>query len=388
MNRYATLALTSAFIFLVPVWASAKQPKAATKPDAVSASQAAAATAQHQHQEDVGWTRRKVEQLSAAQVRDAQEIAKTIRNQLRAAARLHRIERDAWLILGLLSVIVLVVGGALGLGWRQRKSVSALEEKMRDLRERFEELQRVIESGFADAAKRDAAKGSGAGQNQITGGDLRSAVGTAAAGCQAVRPSPPRQQDSANLQPGTAKEGPPPVPPGTRHPEVAGLLAKLRRDAGRLADRFADPDLRERFRGEFDAPLGARLDRLRTVSEQGEDQLRERWLGPDLVTTLDALARFYSEAVEEERRGHVTGLARELRSWLYDDFGPVCRSEGWFAIDPIDPYATEFDPRAHHAVAGRDVDGAEGRIIAIKSIGRRDARTGVVMFKAEVIVGR
>jgi hypothetical protein len=388
MNRYAPFVLTSAFIFLDPVWVSAKPPKAAAKPDAVAASQAAAAAAQHQHQEDAARTRREVEQLHTAQMRDAQEIAKVIRNQVRAGAKLHRIERDAWLVLGLLSVAALLAGGALGLGWRDRKSVSALEEKMReDLRERLEELQRVIESGLAAAKHDSAAKGSGAGQDKVTGGDLRPVVGTAAGG-PAFPSSPPRQEGPAPPKPGTAKEAPPPVPPGTRHPEVASLLAKLRRDAGRLAERFADPDLRERFQGEFDAPLGARLDRLRTVSEQGEDQLRERWLGPDLVTTLDALARFYSEAVEEERRGHGTGLARDLRSWLYDSFGPACRSEGWFAIDPIDPYTTEFDPRAHHAVAGRDVDGAEGRIIAIKSIGRRDPRTGVVMYKAEVIVGR
>ena len=134
--------------------------------------------------------------------------------------------------------------------------------------------------------------------------------------------------------------------------------------------------------------MHARLIRLIALSEQDDELLRERWLGPDLVTTLDALARFYSEAVAEERDGHDTGLAGDLRGWLYDSFGSVCRNEGWFAIDPIEPYKTRFNPQIHYAVAGRDVDGAEGKIIAIKAIGRRDARTGAVKHQAQVIVGR
>jgi hypothetical protein len=129
---------------------------------------------------------------------------------------------------------------------------------------------------------------------------------------------------------------------------------------------------------------------LRTYSEQGEAQLRERWLKPDLVTTLDALARFYSEAVEEGRHGRAAAksLARELRGWLYDELSPACKAEGWFAIDPIDPYRTAFDSNVHHAVTGRDIAGAAGLIIAIKAIGRRDPRNGAVVHRAEVIVGR
>jgi len=159
-------------------------------------------------------------------------------------------------------------------------------------------------------------------------------------------------------------------------------------EAPKLAESFADLSLRERFQGELGAPLRARLDRLRAYSD--EAQLRERWLGPDLVPTLDALSRFYSEAIEEGRHGGASakGLARDLRRWLYDDFSSACRSEGWFAIDPVDPYKTEFDPNVHHAIAGRDVDGAEGKVLAVKAIGRRDPKNGAVVHKAEVIVGR
>jgi hypothetical protein len=175
-----------------------------------------------------------------------------------------------------------------------------------------------------------------------------------------------------------------------RHRKIASLLAGLRTEAPRLAESFADPALSERFRGEFDAPLQARLERLIVASQQSEEQLRERWLGPDLVSTLDALARFYSEAVGEERlgRANANGLARELRSWLYDRLSSACREEGWFSIDPVDPYSTEFDPKIHHAVAGRDMPGARGRILAVRAVGRRDVKSGAITHKAEVIVGR
>src|SRR6185369_11122349 len=135
--------------------------------------------------------------------------------------------------------------------------------------------------------------------------------------------------------------------------------------------------------------LSAILERLR-ISEQVEDPLEDSWLGPDLVPTLNSLARFYSEAVAEWRQGHAASkeLASELRSWLYDRFSPACSFEGWFAIDQIDPYVTGFDPKTHHAVAGHDVGGASGKIIAVKAIGRRDPQNGDVIHKAEVIVGR
>jgi molecular chaperone GrpE (heat shock protein) len=121
-----------------------------------------------------------------------------------------------------------------------------------------------------------------------------------------------------------------------------------------------------------------------------ELQLKERWLEPGLVPALDALARFYSEAVEEGRQGRTVAknLARKLRAWLYDRFGSACKAEGWFTIDPIDPYKTDFDPQAHHAVADRDAGGATGKIIAVKAIGRRDPKNGIIVHKAEVIVGR
>jgi len=180
-----------------------------------------------------------------------------------------------------------------------------------------------------------------------------------------------------------------PPPPPSRHEKIAALLDRLQQEAPRLAAGFGDSSLRERFLGEYDAPLSAILERLR-ISEQAEDPLEDSWLGPDLVPTLNGLARFYSEAVAEGRQGHSAAkdLAVELRAWLYDRFSPACSSESWFSIDPIEPYVTGFDPKFHQAVAGSDVDGAAGKIIAIQAIGRRDPQNGDVIHKAEVIVGR
>jgi hypothetical protein len=327
---------------------------------------------------DAGEVKREIERSWVRQTRDSQEIAKIIRNQLRAVARFQGLEYDLrlGLALSILASSILIAAGALWLGWRQRRSLAALESRILG---RLEELQQAVQSTVLGgvAAAKESPKTQGAGvppprkEPQTLGGNIALPLPDA--------PADPRRDAGEEL---------PSIPSGMRHSEIARLLAKLRQDGRQLAERFADPELRERFRGELDAPVGARLERLKLISEQGDEQLRQRWLGPDLVTTLDALARFYSEAVEEERHGPGNGLARELRVWLYDSFGPACRTEGWFAIDPIDPYVTKFDPRVHHAVAGRDVDGAEGRIIAIKAIGRRDPRSGAVSHKAEVIVGR
>jgi hypothetical protein len=202
-----------------------------------------------------------------------------------------------------------------------------------------------------------------------------------------VAPLPPEARPEELSGGSSGKEGP--LPP--THQKIAKLLDKLREDAPKLAKDFNDHETRNRFLSDFDeVSLTARLDRLKTCSD--ETELKERWLEPDLMTTLDALARFYSEAVVERRQGHsaAKSLAPKLRVRLYDHFNTACRDEGWFAIDRIDPYKTDYDPQIHRAVdrSGRDVAGAAGKVIAIRAIGRRDPKSGAVIHKAEVIVGR
>lgn len=281
-------------------------------------------------------------------------------NQVRLAARLWNLKIGLAITLGLLGALAL---WALWQGRRRHGALLALREEMRELRSQIEAWQTA--QSLTVAPQGDPPP--------------------------AVVPRIPRQEERAGLPPvEDAEEDLPAIPAELPHRAVALLLARLRRAVPQLAARFGDPALGERFRGELDAPLRARLDRLLVTAVKGEEELRARWLGPDLVTTLDALASFYSEAIEEERRGRAAGdgLSKDLRVWLYDSFGRACRDEGWFAIESIDPYITRFDPRIHHALTGRNAAGAEGKILAVKAIGRRDPKNGTIVHKAEVIVGR
>jgi hypothetical protein len=288
---------------------------------------------------------------------------------------------------GLLILCSLLITGTLLVALRQRRELARLGVQMGELRKALDGLKGGLGGVLA--------KGAPQGQDpRAVNGESPTAVDPKSRSLQERRPggqtsssmSTPLSSGERRSSPGTDRGGgSSPVQP---HQEIYDLLDRLRREAPRLAAKFADPVLRERFQGELDAPVGARLDRLQALAAGGEEPILQRWLGPDLIATLDSLARFYSEAVEEERRGQANGLALELRNWLYDYFGSACRSEGWFAIDPVEPYRTPFDPKIHHAIAGRDVEGAQGRIVAIQAIGRRDAKTGALLQKAEVTVGR
>ena len=374
MKRSTCLGLGTTLVLLVSICAAAQPAQPGpTVPDATNAAAAPAAAedpaaaARRQLQQDVDQARQRVEKLMRQlQATSAAQIETVLDNQ-------RRLEALAGTALGLLALTVLLSSAGLVLALQQRRALLSLVR---------EERGRGAEIPAAPVSEAGSGPGEGAS------GDRPSTPGAGAA-ATAGSPAPPAQ-DAGQIAAASEEDGEaaPLLPPGMRHREVALLLARLCREAPRLAERFASSELRERFRKELDAPVHARLDRLIALSGQDDGLLQERWLGPDLVTTLDALARFYSAAVAEERNGHDTGLARDLHRWLYDAFGDACRDEGWFAIDPIEPYKTKFNPQIHCAVAGRDVDGAEGQIIAIKSIGRRDARTGAVKHQAEVIVGR
>jgi hypothetical protein len=386
MKRSTSLGLGTALFLLVTAFASAQPGPLA--PNATSATgtpvvgaQDPTAGDQRQLQESAGQARQDVEKLlrQLQATASVAQIETVLENQ-------RRLETLAVTALGLLALTALLASTGLLLALQQRKALLALAK------EKGAEKELAGAGGeFPETPAADTGLGESAASDPLTSSE----TGAAATGGDPVLAAQDTGQlttaPEAELAASHAaddEEALPSLPPGMRHRDIALLLARLRREAPRLAERFADGELRKRFRGELDAPVHARLNRLIALSEKGDELLRERWLGPDLVTTLDALACFYSEAVAEEKNGHDTGLARDLRGWLYDSFGPVCRNEGWFAIDPVDPYKTRFDPQVHHAVAGRDVDGAEGQVIAVKAIGRRDATTGAVKHRAEVIVGR
>jgi molecular chaperone GrpE (heat shock protein) len=332
-------------------------------------------------QDDIAQLSEQVDDLQAS-VKKIEEDMKTVEelrgDQQQLATRLEHLEKQSSMALVLLGLTAFFAAGALLLGLLQLRTVRALERRVGEVRERPGDLS--FGSSPGEALEGAQAKAPEKRADLPLGGSVQLPARPAA------RTQPSSKDDSSRPELRRGEAVPP--PPASPHQKIARLLAQLQKEAPSLAEDFGDLDTRERFLGELGAPLSARLDRLK--SYQDEAQLKERWLGPDLVTTLDALARFYSEALEEGRQGRAAAksLARDLRRWLYEDFSSACRSEGWFAIDPVDPYKTEFDPHVHHAVAGRDVDGASGMILAIKAIGRRDPKNGAVIRKAEVIVGR
>jgi hypothetical protein len=358
------------------------------------------------------------------------KLTTVLLNQSRLSIRVDQAITGLWVSLGLLVLTAVLAGAGLLLALRHRRAVLVIEGRLGDLDGPLQAWSHgalsVPPPPEGPAASEETAGSTGKSRSVdvlseleklrqeagVAGSEAPTAAAPAALASRASAPawmpaagSPPDPDPEARQQAAaapatehpeepnaarstTAVTEAPPALPGALHIQCARLLNQLRLDAPRLAARFADPATRERFLYELDAPLGTRLDRFRAVAKLGDEKLRQTWLGPDLVTTLDSLAHFYSVAVAEERRGHATGLAAELRAWLYDAFGSLCRDAGWFVIDPVEPYVTRFDPRFHHAVAGRDVNGAEGRIVDIKAIGRRDPASGVVAHKAEVIVGR
>lgn len=174
------------------------------------------------------------------------------------------------------------------------------------------------------------------------------------------------------------------------HGRVAMLLHRLRHEGPKLAEMLASPRLRERFHQELLDPLPSRVLRFMDACEQGEAAVRDRWVEPDLLATLDTLGRCLSEAIQEGRNGHPESkkLAEELRAWLYRRFDKACRDEGWFGISAVLPYQTRFDPAVHHAVGGREVREAAGFVIFVQSIGLIQPREETLQRKAEVIVGR
>ncbi len=176
----------------------------------------------------------------------------------------------------------------------------------------------------------------------------------------------------------------------TPHGDVGLLLLELHRDAPQLAEKFSDPKKREQFLADFDEPLMARLQRFVTAMEQGREVVRERWLEPDLIATLNALARYQSDAIMDAfRHRPARSLAEELGQLLYERFAEVCLREGWFEIVPVSPYATDFDGDLHRALDGREVGHDwRGKVLFVHSIGRRDPEHGGIIHKAEVTMGR
>lgn len=173
------------------------------------------------------------------------------------------------------------------------------------------------------------------------------------------------------------------------HGAVAALLGEVLQHSRHLARGFADPAQRGAFQDELGEGFQRRLTRFQQHAHSPETFV-ERWVEPDLITALDLLARFQSQAAAEARDGHAP--AAQLAAWLagalYDQLGPACEAEGWFALERIEPFRTAFDPQRHKGIDGRAVAGARGLVVEVERVGRLHAFDGYPLDKAHVVVGR
>jgi hypothetical protein len=170
---------------------------------------------------------------------------------------------------------------------------------------------------------------------------------------------------------------------------VASLLGEVLQHSKHLARGFADTAHRSAFEREVAEGFQRRLTRFQQCARD-EATFVERWVEPDLVTALDILARFQSLAAADARDGHTP--AAQLASWLagalYDQLGPACQDEGWFALERIEPFRSEFDPQRHKGIDGRIVAGARGLVVEVERVGRMHPVEGYPLDKAHVVVGR
>lgn len=162
---------------------------------------------------------------------------------------------------------------------------------------------------------------------------------------------------------------------GLPHGQVGVALGELLMLSEVIAGALAAEDAAA-FRAEVPAAVKARLDRFQVAGQR--PGMRERWVEPDLLPTLDLLARWMSRARGTDAEGHLARI-------LFDDLDAACASEGWFGIDRIELGVTRFDPKRHRAV--ERTEGPEDTVVAVLRPGRTDPAEGWCRDLAEVAVG-
>lgn len=152
---------------------------------------------------------------------------------------------------------------------------------------------------------------------------------------------------------------------------------------------YADPQTSQGFYAEFNSHLEARLERFMEHAEESEEVFVSKWVRPDLVSTLDTLARFQSLAAAEVRAGNaaMVEVSRSMAELLYGQLDALCRQEGWFGVQRTIPFETPFDPGVHRAVAQAPAPGAAGLIVEVKAIGRVALGDPTMAAHAQVVVG-
>jgi hypothetical protein len=122
--------------------------------------------------------------------------------------------------------------------------------------------------------------------------------------------------------------------------------------------------------------LTPRIERYESLAAAGgaqdADTLHAEWIEPDLITALDKLAELHSMACTDAFVGHEQALAvaQRVESILYDELSGATDGHGWFQLQRIIPYQTEFDPAAHKAAGPAiRVKGAKDKIVKVAGVG-------------------
>ena len=309
---------------------------------------------------------------------------------------------------------LLLAAGAFAMTIKQTKSFESLRSTVRQLEEKpppVAESPRINDrppTPKAEPTKAEPTKAepppSASARPKVSPSDGLPAPGSRGeVGSESATAPAPREPVASSREPdpipSPKKPEPPPADPKWQawldqlrtlpHGSVAALLGEVLQHSKHLALGFADPAQRAAFASEVGEGFQRRLTRFQQCARD-EATFVERWVEPDLVTALDLLARFQSQAAADARDGHSPAgqLAAWLATALYEQLGPACQAEGWFALDAIAPFHTTFDPQLHKGIDGRAVAGARGLVVEVERVGRLHPLEGYPLDKAHVVVGR
>ena len=146
----------------------------------------------------------------------------------------------------------------------------------------------------------------------------------------------------------------------------------------------------ERLQADLGETASGRLRRLRAASEAGSADALATWLKADLSPYLEQLCGHLSDAADAALAGNQAAIPtlERLRTLLFRELGDATRQADLFAVQPVTPYVTEFDPECHHAAGGRAHPGMEGRVVRLVAAGRLAPTGRQLLVPAQVVVGK
>lgn len=175
-----------------------------------------------------------------------------------------------------------------------------------------------------------------------------------------------------------------------RHGAIGGAIGGIYLESADMVQLFREPENREEFARVAQVGFKARLERFASMQRGPAADFHHDWVEPDLLPILDGLSNLYARAVAEVRTGNpgAEPAAARLHDVIYRQLGHRCQEAGWFSIQVIVPFETDFDPIRHTAIGSSDASGAPNKVVDIRQAGRLDAVSGTVIAPAHVVVGR